>query len=261
MKVVLFCGGQGMRLRDTYEEIPKPMVPVGYRPILWHIMKYYAHFGHKDFILALGYRADVIKQFFLDYEEAVSNDFVLKGGGTERILLGSDIDDWTITFVDTGLHAEIGERLRRVRDHVGDEEMFLANYADGLSDLDLGAYIEECRHRGQTGAFLAVRPPSSYHVATVDEKENAVALGPIATADLWLNGGYFVFRKEIFDYIEEGEDLVAEPFQRLIANEQLYAHRFEGFWSPMDTFKDKQKLDAIYETGDVPWLLDRNGMT
>lgn len=259
MKVVLFCGGQGMRLRESYEEIPKPMVPVGYRPILWHLMKYYAHFGHKDFVLCLGYRADVIKQFFLEYEEAVSNDFVLTGGGTERVLLGSDIDDWTITFVDTGLHAEIGERLRRVREHLDGEEMFLANYADGLTDLDLNAYIEQAKQRGQTGAFLAVRPPSSYHVATVDDKDNAVGLGPIADADLWLNGGYFIFRSEVFDYIEEGEDLVSEPFHRLINDEQLYAHRFEGFWSPMDTFKEKRYLDGLYEAGPAPWALWKNG--
>jgi len=261
MKVVLFCGGQGMRLRPSFDEIPKPMVPVGYRPILWHIMKYYAHFGHKDFILCLGHRADAIKQFFLDYEEAVSNDFVLTGGGRERILLGSDIDDWTITFVDTGLHSEIGERLRRVRDHLEGEEMFLANYADGLSDLDLNAYIEACKTRGQTGAFLAVRPPQSYHVATVDAEDNAIALGPIAAADLWLNGGYFVFRNDIFDYIEAGEDLVSEPFHRLIANNQLYAHRFDGFWSPMDTFKEKQYLDGLFEAGPAPWALWKKGQS
>jgi glucose-1-phosphate cytidylyltransferase len=259
VKVVLFCGGKGMRLRESYDDIPKPMVPVGYRPILWHLMKYYAHFGHTDFILALGYRADAIKQFFLDYEEAVSNDFVLTGGGKERILLGSDIDDWTITFVDTGMHSEIGERLRRVREHVGGDEMFLANYADGLSDLDLNAYVETCKTRAQTGAFLAVRPPQSYHVAMVDGEENVVSLGPIASADLWLNAGYFVFRNEIFDYIEEGEDLVSEPFHRLIADGQLYAHRFDGFWSPMDTFKEKQYLDSLYEAGPAPWALWKNG--
>jgi len=259
MKVVLFCGGQGMRLREYSEEVPKPMVPVGYRPLLWHLMKYYAHFGHNDFILCLGHRADAIKQFFLNYEEAVSNDFVLTEGGTKKVLLASDIDDWTITFVDTGVHSEIGERLRRVRQHVDGEEMFLANYADGLTDLDLNAYVEECKKRGQIGSFLAVRPPQSYHVATVDERDNAVALGPIAGADLWLNGGYFAFRNEIFDYIEEGEDLVAEPFHRLIADDQLYAHRFSGFWSPMDTFKEKQYLDGLYEAGPAPWALWKKG--
>jgi len=259
MKVVLFCGGQGMRLREYSDEVPKPMVPVGYRPLLWHLMKYYAHFGHNDFILCLGHRADAIKQFFLNYEEAVSNDFVLTEGGTKKVLLASDIDDWTITFVDTGLHSEIGERLRRVRHHLEGEDMFLANYADGLTDLDLNAYIGAAEERGQTGAFLAVRPPQSYHVATVDAKDNVVNLGPIGSADLWLNGGYFVFRKEIFDYIEEGDDLVVQPFHRLIAEDQLYAHRFEGFWSPMDTFKEKQYLDGLYEVGPAPWVVWKNG--
>ncbi|MCZ6456010.1 MAG: sugar phosphate nucleotidyltransferase [Actinobacteria bacterium] len=261
MKVVLFCGGQGMRLRDYSDEVPKPMVPVGDRPLLWHLMKYYAHFGHNDFILCLGHRADAIKQFFLNYEEAISNDFVLSEGGTKKVLLASDIDDWTITFVDTGLHSAIGERLRRVRHHLEGEHMFLANYADGLTDLDLNAYIKEAESRGQTGAFLAVRPPQSYHVATVDAKDNVVNLGPIGSADLWLNGGYFVFRKEIFDYIEKGDDLVAQPFHRLIAEDQLYAHRFEGFWSPMDTFKEQQYLDGLYGAGPAPWVVWKNGDT
>ncbi len=259
MKVVLFCGGQGMRLRGSYQDIPKPMVPIGYRPILWHLMKYYAHHGHKDFILCLGYRADVIKQFFLEYEEAVSNDFVLTAGGKERTLLGSDIDDWTITFVDTGLHTEIGERLRRVRKHLDSEAMFLANYADGLSDLDLNACIDEFASRQQVACLLAVRPPQSYHVASIGDDSNVEDIGPISRSNLWLNGGYFIFRKEIFDYIEPGEDLVYQPFQRLLAQRQLYAHRFDGFWSPMDTFKEKQYLDGLYESGHAPWVPGRGG--
>src|SRR5262249_29649730 len=142
MKVVLFCGGLGTRLREFTGEIPKPMVKIGYRPILWHLMKYYAHYGHKDFILCLGYRADVIKQFFLNYEEWISNDFTLSKGGKELTLENNDIEDWKITFVDTGLHANIGERLVAVRRYVEDEDVFLANYSDGLTDLDLPTMIE-----------------------------------------------------------------------------------------------------------------------
>ena len=149
MKVVLFCGGQGMRLRDYSEEVPKPMVTVGSRPILWHVMKSYAQYGYKDFILCLGYHADVIKQFFLNYEEAISNDFVLSKGGKEKRLLGSDIEDWTITFVDTGLHSEVGERLALVREHLEGEEMFMANYADGVTDLDLNAHVEQFKATGK----------------------------------------------------------------------------------------------------------------
>lgn len=260
MKVVLFCGGQGMRLRDYSEEIPKPMVPVGHRPILWHVMKYYAHFGHKDFILCLGHGAPAIKEFFLSYEEAASNDFVLRQGGREKELLGTDIDDWTITFVDTGLYSQIGERLRRVQRYVQDEEIFLANYADGVTNLNLDSYVSTFGEKDQTAAFLAVRPPQSYHVARIDNGD-VLGMGPISEEDLWLNGGYFIFRQEIFDFIEPGEDLVAEPFHRLIEKQQIYAHRFEDFWSPMDTFKERTYLDGLYNSGPAPWALWKNGET
>ena len=159
MKVVLFCGGQGLRLRETHDALPKPMTAVGYRPILWHLMKYYAHFGHKDFILCLGYRADVIKNYFLNYNEAISNDFVLTGGGAEVELLASDINDWRITFVDTGMTASVGERLRAVRPYLEGEDMFLANYADGLSDLDLDKYVNTALQVGKACSFLAVHRP------------------------------------------------------------------------------------------------------
>ena len=256
MKVVLFCGGQGMRLRDYSDTIPKPMVPVGNRPILWHVMKYYAQYGHTDFVLALGHKAEVIKDFFLCYEEAVSNDFVLRSGGREKKLLTSDIDDWTITFVDTGTRTEIGERLRRVKQHLEGEEMFLANYADGLSDLDLNTYIETFKATGKAGGLLAVRPPQSYHVVTMNNGD-PLRIGPISGADLWLNGGFFVFRPQIFDYLEGHSDLAAGALPDMIEQKQLYAHKFDGFWSPMDTFKDKQHLDSIFESGNVPWLLDK----
>lgn len=256
MKVVLFCGGQGMRIRDFHGQVPKPMVMVGNRPILWHVMKYYAHFGHKEFILCLGYGSEAIKEFFLEYEEAVSNDFVLKGG--ERTLLGTDIDDWTITLVDTGLHSELGERLRRARQHIGDDEMFLANYADGVTNLNLDSYINKFEESSKVGAFLAVRPPQSYHIAHLDGAE-AVELGPMAEEDIWLNGGYFVFRNEIFDYIEPEEDLVAGAMTRLAKDRELYAERFDGFWSPMDTFKEQSYLEGMYNTGEAPWAMWRNG--
>lgn len=248
-----------MRLRDHTDQIPKPMVTIGYRPVLWHLMKYYAHFGVTDFVLCLGYQADTIKQYFLEYEEAISNDFVLAKGGKERTLLTSDIEDWTITFVDTGLNSNIGERLTRVRQHVDGDEIFLANYADGVTDLDLSAYIETFEKTQQTAAFLAVRPPQSYHVVTVGDSDMATSIGPISDAGLWLNAGFFVFRRSIFDYMEPGEDLVFEPFQRMIAKREVYAHRYEGFWSPMDTFKDKRYLDDLYENEKAPWVLWQDG--
>src|SRR5512138_864886 len=165
MKVVLFCGGLGMRLREYSESVPKPMVPVGYRPILWHVMRYYAHYGHKDFILCLGYKADAIKQYFIKYDETLSNDFVMTEGGRKVDLLRSDIQDWKITFVDTGLASNIGQRLKAVEPYVAMDEMFLANYSDGLSDLPLPDVIDYLERRPEMVAcFAGVVPTSSFHL-------------------------------------------------------------------------------------------------
>lgn len=255
MRVVLFCGGEGMRLRDYSETVPKPMVTIGYRPILWHVMKYYAHFGYKDFILALGYKADVIKNFFLKYDEAISNDFTMSDGGRRVELASSDIDDWTITFVDTGIGSSIGERLRRVRPFLEGDEVFMANYSDGVTDLDLTQYVRRFMERGKVASFLAIRPPGSYHVVDFDAGDHVTATRPITEAELWINGGYFIFRKEIFEYLHPGEELVLEPFERLIKRHELVAHRYLGFWEPLDTFKDKQRLDELHRTGKAPWQL------
>src|SRR6476619_7371153 len=152
MKVVLFCGGQGIRMREFSETIPKPMVNIGYRPILWHIMKYYAHYGHKDFILCLGHGADFIKNYFLNYNECISNDFILSGGGKKLQLFSSDIDDWNITFADTGMSSNIGQRLRAVEKYLDGEEMFLANYSDGLTDLPLDLQMDHFKREGKVGS-------------------------------------------------------------------------------------------------------------
>lgn len=252
MKVVLFCGGMGTRIREYSDTIPKPMVPIGYRPILWHVMKYYAHFGHKDFILCLGYKADVVKNYFLNYDECVSNNFVLSNGGKNLQLLSSDIQDWNITFVDTGISSNIGQRLRAAQPYLEGETHFLANYSDGLSDLPLDLYLDHFLERGKVGSFLAVTPPQSYHVVSVDG-DLAGGIVPIRNAGLLINGGFFAFRTEIFDHMKPGEELVEQPFQRLIEAEQLIAYKHEGYWASMDTFKDKQQLEEIYVRGDAPW--------
>lgn len=255
MKVVLFCGGRGMRIRDFSEEIPKPMVPVGNRPILWHVMKYYAHFGHKEFILCLGYKADVIKNFFLTYNEAVSNDFTMYDGGRKIELVSSDIDDWTIRFVDTGVDSNLGERLLAVRRYLEGEEMFLANYSDGLTDLDLDTYVDDFAESGGVAKFLAVQPPLTYHLVDPGDDGLVRDIAPMSSTEFWINGGYFVLRQEVFDHLNPGEELVIEPFQRLLKQGALRAQRFNGFWAPMDTFKDKQRLDDIVASGHGPWEL------
>lgn len=253
MKVVLFCGGQGTRLRDYSDAIPKPMVNIGYRPILWHVMKYYAHYGHKDFILCLGYKADAIKRYFLEYEECISNDFVLSDGGSNVELLHSDIHDWRITFVDTGPTANIGQRLKAVERHLAGEPMFLANYSDGLTDLPLPTLVDRFVANRATGAFVSVRPPQSFHLVQMNHDGKVDAIKHVRDSDMWINGGYFVFRQEVFDYIRAGEDLVGEPFSRMVDDDRLMAHRHHGFWASMDTFKDKQMLDDLYAASCAPW--------
>jgi glucose-1-phosphate cytidylyltransferase len=252
MKVVLFCGGMGMRIREYSDSIPKPMVPIGYRPLLWHVMKYYAHYGHKDFILCLGYKADVIKNYFLNYDECVSNNFVLAKGGRELRLLNSDIHDWNITFVDTGIAANIGQRLKAVEPYLQEESVFLANYSDGLTDLPLDEYLDHFERRDKVGSFLAVAPSQSYHVVSV-AGDLASTIQPMSKTGLLINGGCFAFRTEIFDYMEDGEELVEQPFQRLIEKEQLIAYKYDGYWSSMDTFKDRQQLEDLYNRGNAPW--------
>lgn len=253
MKVVLFCGGLGLRLREFSETTPKPMVPIGYRPIVWHLMKYYAHYGHKEFILCLGHRGDAIKDYFLNYDECVSNDFVLTRGARERKLLSSDIDDWSITFVDTGLHSNIGQRLLAVRDHVGDDEMFLANYSDNLTDARLPDVVERFRRSDRTASFLSVQPSQSFHVVELGDDDEVRGLVPVARAGLAINGGFFTFRRELWDDLRPGEELVHEPFQRLIAKRKLATHRHPGFWACMDTFKERQLLEELHARGPAPW--------
>jgi len=253
VKVVLFCGGMGMRLRDVSETIPKPLVPVGQRPILWNLMKYYAHYGHTDFILCLGHRAEAIKNYFVHYDEWLTNDFVLQKGGANVELLSSDIDDWTITFVDTGLSASIGMRLHAVRSHLAGEEMFLANYADGLTDLDLDAYLQRFRQSGKIASMVSVTVPQTFHTVEADRDGVVTALTDVAESGVRVNGGFFAFRSEIFDYIRPGEELVAEPFHRLIEKGELLAHPHDGFWQSMDTFKDKTRFEEMLREGNAPW--------
>jgi glucose-1-phosphate cytidylyltransferase len=233
--------------------IPKPMVPIGNRPILWHIMKYYAHYGHTDFILCLGHKAEAIKRFFLEYNEALANDFVLSNGGGEVDLLSSDISTWRITFVDTGLQSSIGQRLGAVRKHLEGDEFFLATYGDAVTNAPLNELVDSLVASDNVANFLCVRPSTySFHTVAIDSGM-VTGIQDVTQADIWINGGFFVFRKDILDYLEEAEDLVDGPLRKLIASHQLMAHRYEGFWAPMDTLKDKQNLDALFEGGDAPW--------
>jgi glucose-1-phosphate cytidylyltransferase len=255
MKVVLFCGGLGTRLREHSDTIPKPLVTVGSRPVLWNLMRYYAHFGHTDFVLALGYRGELVREYFLNYNPAMSNDFTWSQGGSKVEVHGKDLETCRITFVDTGLHSNIGQRLLRVRKYLEGEEMFLANYADGLSDLPLDQHIAAFRNSDAVARMLAVRSAQSFHAIHADDGGVVTRMGAIQQQPLWINGGFFVLRSNIFDYIQEGEELVEQPFNRLVEQRKLTVMQWEGFWQCMDTLKDKIALDRLEARGTCPWMV------
>lgn len=261
MKVVLFCGGLGTRIREYSESIPKPMIPVGNQPILWHLMHYYGQHGHTDFVLCLGYKANIIKEFFLNYRPQAYADCVVSGCGAKVELLNEPATDWRVALIDTGIWRNIGERLWAVRELVRDEEMFFANYSDGLADVDLDHMAERFRDSGKIACFLAIRPPLTYHIADIAADGRVREFRGSDQSDIWINGGFFVFRREIFDFMRDGEELVLEPFRRLIEADQLLAYKHEGFWRAMDTLKDRQVLEHMVEEGHMPWRVRNKAKT
>jgi len=255
MKVVLFCGGLGTRLREHSDTIPKPLVQIGYRPILWHLMRFYAHYGHTEFILCLGYRGDLVREYFLGYREALTNDFTLDGDTGTVHLHKKDLSGWKITFVDTGLHSNIGQRLLRAREYLKDEEMFLANYADGLSDVPINRQIEQFSKTDAIASFVGVRSAQSFHAVQMRDDGLVTSMGAMPDQALWINGGFMVLRQEIFDNIQEGEELVEKPFARLTEQKRLVCFPWQGFWQCMDTFKDKISFDRMEAQGKCPWMV------
>jgi glucose-1-phosphate cytidylyltransferase len=234
------------------------MVPIGHQPILWHVMQYYSQHGHQDFILCLGHKANVIKDYFLNYKQTSNSDCVISDFGTKIEILGARPPDWRVTLVDTGAWRNIGERLVAVRQLVENEKIFLANYSDGLTDLPLPDMIARFEESGKIGCFVAIHPPISFHLAEFDGQGSVQRIRSSQESDIWVNGGYFIFRREIFDYIRSGEELVLEPFNRLIQDQQLMAYRYEGFWRAMDTLRDRQLLEEMVERGEMPWRLPQS---
>jgi glucose-1-phosphate cytidylyltransferase len=238
------------------------MVTVGSRPVLWHVMKYYAHYGHKDFVICLGYKGSAIKNYFLEYEESVSNDFVLSQGGRQLEFMQRDIEDWRITFVDTGQRSTIADRLRLVEPHLRGEDIFLANYSDGLTDFPLPQMIDDFSHRDGYVSFLSVQPrSSSFDTVQMAEDESVKSIRSMKESNIWVNGGYFVLRNDVFRYLRPGEEFVYEPMQRMIREGKVWSRRYEGFWQCMDTFKDKQLLDEMEASGTAPWCVWKNACT
>lgn len=247
VKVVLFCGGYGLRLRDHEPRIPKPVVPLGGEPLVLHVMRYYAHFGHKEFVLCLGYKGDVVQRVLVEALESKPDLSSGYGDSNQRV------SDWTVTFVDTGLDATIADRLVAVRPYLNQGEPFFANYSDSLSDVNLPDLEAERTRTGTVASFMCVRPHLSLHHVSVDELTGTVTSIQSIREALRINGGFFAMDQRIFDYIEPGDELVEQPFGRLMRAGLLHGHLYDGFWSTIDTYKDHMRLSALLQRGPGPW--------
>ena len=235
--------------------VPKPMIRIGNRPILWHIMRYYAAWGHKDFILCLGYKGDVIKEYFLTHNEALTSDFVLDANDPEAPvkLLSNESRDWRVTFVDTGMHSTIGGRLKLVENHLGDDEIFLATYGDGLTDAPLDELISRLVTSDKLAVFLSVHTSYNAHIVWAAEDGTVTRIEDMSLSETRINGGFFALRRDILDHIHPGDELVEETFTRLIPDGRIGAMLYDGFFGPMDTIKDRQRLESLLESGAPPW--------
>lgn len=262
MKVVILCGGQGTRIRDVAADIPKPMIPIGNYPILWHIMKYYAHFNLKDFVLCLGYKGQVIKDFFLNYE-AHTKDITIQLGGNKPIEYHSDHSesDWRVTLVDTGLNAMTGARVRLVQKYLAGEENFMLTYGDGVGDIDLNELFNFHLSHGKVMTVTGVRPPGRFGELMKDENQmvNEFNEKPQASGGL-ISGGFFICRRDIFNYLDNREDLVfeEEPMRQLVKDKQMMLYEHTGFWQPMDTYREYKLLNNLFDKGEAPWAIWKN---
>jgi glucose-1-phosphate cytidylyltransferase len=252
MRVVVFSGGAPLQLTADGQPTPKPMVRLGQQPVLWHVMRIHAACGMDDFVLCLGRGADRIKRYFLDYEEALSNDFVLTGATREIRLLGRDMDRWRITFADTGKQAPVLHRLRAVRELMEDEELFAASYGDVLTDAPLDEYLADFRQRDEMAAVLAVRPPGPAGLLDLAPEGVVHGVHSLAQDGGWMAGGYFFFRRGIFDELVD-DSMLEGLLPRLAAKGQLRAYRHDGFWSGMDSLRDVQQLQDLVQSGRAPW--------
>ncbi|MCF8537235.1 MAG: glucose-1-phosphate cytidylyltransferase [Candidatus Nanopelagicales bacterium] len=253
MKVVLLAGGLGTRLREETEFRPKPMVDVGGRPILWHIMKRYASYGHKDFIICTGYRGEFIRRYFLDFR-AMTTDFTLRLEGEPTVQYHADMEerDWTVTICDTGPATPTGGRILHIQDHIGGEP-FLCTYGDGLSDVDINAVISSHEDHGTLATVTAVRPVTRFGVLEMDDAGRVRDFREKTDAEGWINAGFFVFQPEVFNYLREDSILEHEPLTSLAHEGQLQAYRHDGFFQPMDTYREYTLLNDMWNSGDAPW--------
>ncbi|MDR3414440.1 MAG: glucose-1-phosphate cytidylyltransferase [Formivibrio sp.] len=260
MKVVILCGGMGTRIRDVSREVPKPMIPIGTNPILWHIMQSYSHAGYKEFVLCLGYRSDVVKEFFLNYTTN-TRDVTLRLGRNSAVeIVESDqceAEGWSVTLSETGLHTMTGGRIRHIERYVASDEYFMLTYGDGVSDVDIGALVKFHKSHGKLLTVTGVRPPGRFGELSVVNGTEVVAFNekPQMSGGL-ISGGYFVCSRDVFRYLRDGdESLVFEnaPLSRLAADGEVRVFEHSGFWHPMDTYRDYVYLNELWEKGRAPW--------
>jgi glucose-1-phosphate cytidylyltransferase len=253
MKTVLLAGGLGTRLREETEFRPKPMVPVGGKPILWHIMKTFAHFGNQDFVVCTGYRGDYIRQYFQEFE-AMNSDFTVRIGSKERITTHGSLEEsgWQVTVADTGAETMTGGRVFRVQDYVG-KETFMCTYGDGLADVNIHELLKFHKSHGKIATVSAVRPVSRFGVLEMDDLGNVESFQEKPQSAGWINAGYFVFEPKIFDYLESDSILEREPMTNLASDGQLVAYKHDGFFQPMDTYREMSMLNEMWDKGEAPW--------
>ena len=253
---MILCGGRGTRLREYTEAIPKVLVEIGGRPVLWHIMKIYAHHGYGEFVLALGYLGDRVKEFFLDYDGWRGRDIrLVLGRNSPPEILSSESEGWSLVLCDTGSETNTGGRIHRLAGQLGGETFF-ATYGDGVADVDLGRLLDFHRSHGRAATVTVVRPRLSFGLLEIEDGQ-VTSFREKPWLDGWVNGGFFVFEPRIFDYLDPTSVLEQEPMQRLAAEGQLMAYRHEGFWACMDTYKDNVELNARWDAGQAPWRVWR----
>ena len=252
MKVIILAGGLGTRLAEVTDDRPKPMVEIGGRPILWHIMKIYAHYGFNEFVVALGYRGEYIKRFFLDYR-ILSSSFTVSLGDGDIAVIDEESEDWTVHLLETGLDTETGGRVKKLLPHVGTGP-FMMTYGDGVADIDLHKLVAFHRSHGKLATVTAVRPPSRFGGLTFDGDSVVDFVEKPQIAEGWINGGFFVLEPQVIDYID-GENTIfeREPMERLARDNQLMAYRHHSFWQPMDALREVRILRRMWDSGDAPW--------
>lgn len=254
MKAVILCGGLGTRLREETEFRPKPMVEVGGKPILWHIMKGFSHYGITDFIVCIGYRGDVIKEYFLDYE-ARNNDFTITLGRSHEIVFHDQHleSDWRVTVAETGADTQTGGRVKRIERYIGDDDRFIVTYGDGLADVDVSALLSFHEDHGRAATITTVKPLSRFGLVDLGPDGAVERFREKPQVEDWVSAGYFVFNRSVFEYLTDDSVLEQSPLEALAKDRQLVSYRHQGFWQPMDTYRESKLLNELWHEGGAPW--------